>query len=114
MDATKDTIMGYGQNTEKVMQCRRKPKLLVNVHKADKPTPSELIALGNDKYISVRKRGFDLFLNMRQYKRDAHGRLLATKRGIMLSTVEWAQLKSSVKQVDKKLKQRQAKMTNID
>ena len=75
---------------------------------------SDLVALGNDKYISVRKQGCELFLNIRQYRRDAHGRLLATKRGIMLTTKEWAQLKANIKQVEKILKQRNKKMNSAD
>ena len=73
---------------------------------------SNLVALGNDKYMSVRKQGSSLFLNIRQYRRDEHGRLLATKRGIMLTTSEWTELKANIKRVEKNLKQRHAEMNS--
>lgn len=111
---TKDSMPGYEQKGAVVKQRRRKPKLPTKTQNVDKKHQSDFIALGNDKFITVRKHGADLYLNMRQYKRDAHGRLLATKRGIMLTAAEWAQLRSSVRHVESKLKERRAKMNNSD
>ena len=105
---------GYEQRSAVVKQRRRKPKLPAKTQNVDKKHQSDFIALGNDKFITVRKHGADLYLNMRQYKRDAHGRLLATKRGIMLTVAEWAQLRSSARHVESKLKERRAKMNNSD
>ena len=109
VDATKESILGYKKNTTQVTQCRRKPQRPGKVQKPETLTQSHLVALGNDKYISVRKQGSELFVNMRQYRCDAHGRLLTTKRGMMLTMKEWAQLKANIKQVEKILKQRNKK-----
>ena len=111
-DATKEAIVGYRKNVNNVVQRRRKPKKPVKGKKMERMPQSDLVALGNDKYISVRKQGSCLFLNIRQYRRDEHGRLLATKRGIMLTMPEWTQLKANIKRVGKDLKQRHAKMNS--
>ena len=105
-DATKETMVGYKQKTTGVAQCRRKPKMPKKAQKLDEKLQSEYIALGGDKFITVRKRGPALFLNIRQYKRDAHGRLMSTKRGIMLTMAEWTQLKGNIRMVENKLKRR--------
>ena len=111
-DATKETMVGYKQKTTGMAQCRRKPKLPKKARKVDEKLQSEYIAIGSDKFITVRKKGPALYLNIRQYKRDAHGRLISTKRGIMLTMAEWTQLKGNIRMVENRLKRRSGTMNS--
>ena len=47
------------------------------------------VALGTNKLISVHYRTGEPWINIRTYRPDHHGRMLSTKRGILLNLKEW-------------------------
>lgn len=62
------------------------------------------IPIGNGKYIKVGKYNRGTKINIRDFTTTVEGRLLATKKGILLSPEEWKQLKKVTKEVDAKVK----------
>ena len=111
MDSTKESIGEY-VNAEHIVQKRRKPNLLAVkrvkcVKKQSPATTSDLIPLGGDVFIRIRKQGSSACVNIRHYKRDMYGKMSSNKRGMTLSMEEWSQLKKVSKDVDKKIKERE-------
>ena len=88
IETTKDTIVGYKHNIAGKAQRRRKPKSPRKAQKSGEKLQSDFIAIGIEKFATIRKKGTALFLNIPQYKRDAKDKLLTTKRGIMLTIAE--------------------------
>lgn len=69
-------------------------KAVINRHKS-------VVTIGDKKLVSFRYVRGTPFVNIRSYKRDEHGRMFATKRGIMLSLAEWKSLKEDTCEFDK-------------
>ena len=67
---------------------------------------SNLIKIGNRKFVSIRSHGGEPRVNIRQYIHDSHGKPYSTKRGILLTVTEWQQLKKNVKEIDLSLNKR--------
>ena len=67
---------------------------------------SKLIKIGDRKFVSIRKYCGKPRVNIRQYIRDSHGKPYATQRGILLTSSEWGQLKTQIKDIDSSLKER--------
>ena len=64
------------------------------------------IKLGNSKYVTIRKYNGRPKVNIRTYSRDCYGKLLSTKRGLLLTTDEWSTLKESLSTIDQRLAER--------
>lgn len=80
-----------------------KPKRRMNRHHAQEPRK---IKLGKSKYVTIRKYNGRPKVNIRTYSRDCYGKLLSTKRGLLLTTNEWRTLKESVSIIDQRLDER--------
>ena len=59
-----------------------------------------VVSIGDKKLVSFRYKNGIPYVNIRSYKRDKHGRMFATKRGIMLSLEEWKSLKEDTNEID--------------
>ena len=59
-----------------------------------------VVSIGDKKLVSFRYMNGIPYVNIRSYKRDMHGRMFATKRGIMLSLDEWKALKEDTSEID--------------
>lgn len=68
------------------------------------------IKLGKFKYVTIRKFNGRPKVNIRNYSRDCYGKLLSTKRGLLLTTDEWNTLKESVSTIDQRLAERNQAM----
>ena len=70
---------------------------------------NRLFSIGENMYMNIRRLNKKPCVNIRNYNRDEHGRLCATKRDLLLSSNEWEQLKNVIAVIDGELQQRQAK-----
>ena len=92
----------YKKNTA-VVQCERP----IPNRPEPKTRPSKLIPLGGKKFATVRKYNGELKVNIRNYLYDVQGKMYSTKNGVMLTTVEWEQLKKTINDIDNSLALRQ-------
>ena len=58
------------------------------------------VTIGDKKLVSFRFVRGTPYVNVRSYKQDEHGRMFATKRGIMLGLAEWRKLKEDTDIID--------------
>lgn len=75
---------------------------------------SKLVPIGSKNYITIQRYCGQPQINIRDYSADSLGKLYSTKRGIMLTPVEWKQLKDSFSSVDTFLEERQMKEKTLE
>jgi hypothetical protein len=69
------------------------------------PSLVQMFDLGNKRYASVREFRGKALIDVREYYLDNKGELKPGKKGIALSTAQWAELKKKIPEIDRKLKE---------
>ena len=73
----------------------------------------QLLPIGESKFISIRMVRKKPSVNLRSYHRDEFGRLISTRRGIVLSADDWIDLKKHMNEVDNRLKSSNSRVSPL-